>query len=553
MSEPSLLRIIPLGGLGEFGMNIMVYAYGDDLIVVDCGMMFPDAGILGVDAVIPDMTWLFERADDVRAIFLTHGHEDHIGATPFLLEKVKAPVYGTPLTVGFVRDKLREFDMLDQADVRLMTPREIIDAGPFKVEPIHVTHSIVDAVALAIRTPRGTIIHTGDFKIDQTPVDGKPTDLSRIAAYGEEGVLLLVSDSTNAVYEGYSKSERRVSAGLDRIFGEAKGRIVVTTFASHIHRIQQIVDLTKKHKRKIYFLGRSVVDNVDTAERLGWMHIPRSVRPSSAKTVDEAPMQTVIVTTGTQGEPSSALARIALNEHKAVQLEPGDTVIISARTIPGNERAVTHVIDHIYRRGAEVRYDDTSDIHVSGHGLSEELKLMINLARPQHFVPMHGTLRHLVHHARLAEATGIRRDRIMVITNGEVIEIDDMGARIASEGVPTGKVFVDQQFEEVAGIVVRDRQHLAEDGFVIVVAALDRNGKLAREPEIITRGFVHVDESGDILNEVRELLTAMFSDSSAEELRDAEIVQEKMRSLLKRYFRKTLNRRPMILPVVWEM
>jgi ribonuclease J len=443
--------------------------------------------------------------------------------------------------------------MRADADLREIEPRTPIECGPFTVEPVHVTHSIVDAVGFAIRTPLGNVIHTGDFKIDHTPVDRKSTDVRRFAAYGEEGVLLLVSDSTNAIAEGYSRSERIVGEALDSIFNRVRGRIVVTTFASHIHRIQQIVDMTAKHGRKVFFVGRSVVENVATAERLGWMHIPREVRPGHGKPEDERPEKTVIVTTGTQGEPRSALARIALGEMRSVQLDPGDVVIFSARAIPGNEKKISHVIDHLYRRGAEVIQDDRG-IHVSGHGWSEELKTMIHLTNPKYFMPMHGTLRHLVRHAQIAQSVGIPKKQIFVITNGEVLEIGQDAAAISTERVPVGKVFVDGQAEEVATVVLRDRKHLAEDGFVIVVVALDMSrGVVTREPEIITRGFVHVDESEDILDEVREQLNDMLAESGQEELQDPEIVQEKMRALLKRYFRKRLNRRPMILPVVWEM
>jgi ribonuclease J len=548
-----MLRIIPIGGLGEFGTNLMLYELDDSAIVVDCGMMFPDAGILGVDAVIPDMTYVFERKEKIAAIFLTHGHEDHIGALPFLAEEVHAPVYGMPLTLGFVEKKLDELGLRESVELRTLTPRLAVMAGPFEVEPIHVTHSIVDAVALAIRTPLGTIIHTGDFKLDTSPIDNRPTDLGRIAQYGEEGVLLLASDSTNAIVEGYSGSERRVAAALDQIFARAKGRIVITTFASHIHRIQQIIDAAKTHRRKVFLLGRSVVDNVEIAERLGRIHFPREVRPGM-RPIDENPEETVIITTGTQGEPTSALSRIALDEHKAIHLEPGDTVIISARAIPGNERAISHLIDHLYRRGASVVHDETPGIHVSGHACREELKTMLTLVRPRYFIPMHGTLRHLVEHARVAESAGIPHENAFVITNGEIVEIDAEGARISTARVTVGKVFIDQQLEEVAEVVVRDRKHLAEDGFVIVVVALDTNtGQLSREPEIITRGFVHVDASSDILNEIRQTLSTLFAGTSAEEMADPEILQEKMRSTLKRYFRKKLNRRPMILPVVWEM
>jgi len=540
------LRIIPLGGLGEIGMNLMVYEYGADTILVDCGMMFPDAATLGVDVIIPDMSYLFERAEGVRAVFLTHGHEDHIGAVPFLVEKLKIPVYGMPLALGFVEDKLEEFGI--EAELHPIQPRDVIEVGPFRVEAIRVTHSIIDALGFAITTPAGTIIHTGDFKIDHTPVDAKTTDLARFAEYGERGVLALLSDSTNALVPGHGPSEKTVGAGLDRIFSTARGRIIITTFASHIHRVQQVIDLARRHNRKVILIGRSLVDNTETAERLGYLRFPREQRGANREL---APAETVILTTGTQGEPSSALSRMAIGEHKQIDITRGDIVVISARTIPGNERAVNHVIDNLYRRGAEVVSHEQPDIHVSGHACQEELKLMLNLTRPQFFIPIHGTLRHLIHHARLAEATGVPHGA--VITNGQVVEIEDGELRILEERVPNGKVFIDAEAEEVPEVVVRDRQHLAEDGFVIVVVAVDSDGRLVREPEIITRGLVHVDESQDVLDEVRELLAQIFKTSPADELRDSDLLQEKMRAALKRYFRKNMGRRPLILPVIWEM
>ena len=549
-----ILRVIPIGGLGEFGMNLMVYELAESLIVVDCGMMFPDASTMGVDVVIPDMTYLYERAEKVAGIFLTHGHEDHIGAVPFLAAKIKAPVFGSALTLGFVRDKLVEFGMEDDVELRLMKPRDVAVAGDFTVEAIHITHSIIDSLALAIRTPLGSIIHTGDFKLDQTPVDGPPSDLGRIAQYGEEGVLLLLSDSTNAVYGGFAKSESVVGPALENVFFRSKGKIILTTFASHIHRIQQVIDVAKKFRRRVHLVGRSLVDNMATAERLGYVRFPREVRPHSNKIADERPEDVVIITTGTQGEPTSALSRIALNEHKQVELEPGDTVIVSARTIPGNERAVSHVIDRLLKRGADVLYEEIGELHVSGHAYQDELKLMMNLARPRFFIPMHGSRRHLARHAKLAEAVGIPKERVFVITNGEVVEIDGERGQILEERVPAGKVFIDHQTEEVSELVVRDRQHLAEDGFVIVVLAINLNtGEIVRDPEIITRGFVHVDASGDLLAEVRDLLLQSLAEKPSDELRDSEMIQEQMRAILKRFFRKKLDRRPMILPVVWEM
>ena len=540
------LRVIPLGGLGEIGMNLMIYETDDAAIVVDCGMMFPDAATLGVDVIVPDMTYIFDNAAKFKAVFLTHGHEDHIGALPFLLERVQLPVYGMPLTLGFVRDKLDEFGV-DGTELRALMPRDVVEAGPFRVEALRVTHSIVDALGFAITTPQGVVIHTGDFKIDHTPIDSKPTDLARFAQYGENGVLLLVSDSTNALVPGHGPSERIVGGALDRVFSNARGRIIVTTFASHIHRVQQVIDAARKSKRKVMMLGRSLVDNVETAERLGYLRFAREVRASGSEDAREL----VIMTTGTQGEPSSALSRMSVGEHKQITIEQGDIVVISARTIPGNERAVAHVIDNLYRRGAEVVTHETPDVHVSGHACEEELKLMINVTRPKFFIPMHGTLRHLIHHARLAERVGVPHGA--VLTNGQIAVIDNDDLSVLEERVAQGKVFVDAEAEEVPEVVVRDRQHLAEDGFVIVVVAVDSNGRLIRDPEIITRGLVHVDASQDILDEVRALLVGIFQESPADELRDSDLLQEKMRAALKRYFRKEMGRRPLILPVVWEM
>jgi ribonuclease J len=541
------LRIIPLGGLGEIGMNCMIYEYGGEAIVVDCGMMFPDAATLGVDVIVPDMSYIYDNAERFRAVFLTHGHEDHIGAVPFLVERVPLPVYGMPLTLGFVRDKLEEFS-IDDIELRAIMPRDVVEVGPFRIEAIRVTHSIVDAIGLAITTPAGTIIHTGDFKIDHTPIDGKSTDLARFAEYGERGVLALMSDSTNALVPGHGPSERTVSGALDRIFANAKGRIIATTFASHIHRVQQVIDSARRYNRKVLLIGRSLVDNIETAERLGYVKFPRDARASSA---DLDPHKLVIMTTGTQGEPTSALSRMSIGEHKQIAIESGDTVVISARTIPGNERAVAHVIDNLYRRGAEVISHEYPDVHVSGHACEEELKLMLNMTRPKFFIPIHGTLRHLIHHARLAQSVGVPHG--LVITNGQVAEIDGGAGRVLEQRVPNGKVFIDAEAEEVPEVVVRDRQHLAEDGFVIVVVAVDSNGRLIRDPEIITRGLVHVDASQDVLDEVRRQLVGMFSESATDELRDSDLLQEKMRAMLKRYFRKTMGRRPLILPVIWEM
>jgi ribonuclease J len=544
------LRILPLGGLGVFGMNLMIYEAGERIIVVDCGMMFPDSSTLGVDAIIPDMTYLFERADRIEGIFLTHGHEDHIGAVPFLVERVDAPVYGTPLTIGFVRDKLREFDL--EAELRILRAGESVTLPSFVVEAVHVTHSIVDSVALLIECSDGVIVHTGDFKLDPAPIDGRLTDIERLRRAGERGVLALVSDSTNAIHPGRSQSESQVASALRQVFESARGRILVTTFASHIHRIQQIVNEARRSGRRVHLVGRSVVDNTETAERLGYLSIPREVRGDVRD--DARAHEMVIITTGTQGEPTSALSRISRGEHKQVSLEEGDVVVISARTIPGNERAVNHLMDQLFRRGADVVYDEIPQIHATGHACRDELLEVIELTRPRFFIPMHGTYRHLVKHAAIAREAGIPDDRVLVIENGDAAAIDGGAATIERSAVPFGKVFIDRQAEEVADVVLRDRKHLAEDGFVIVVLALNLNtGEVVRDPEIITRGLLHVDSSADKLAEIRDLILSRLAENSREELKDAELVQEVMRATLKRYFRKRFDRRPMILPVVWEM
>ncbi len=527
-------------------MNLMIYETADAAIVVDCGMMFPDAATLGVDVIVPDMSYIFERASRFKAVLLTHGHEDHIGAVPFLLERVPLPVYGMPLTLGFLSDKLQEFGV--EAELHRIQPRDVFQVGPFRIEALRVTHSIIDALGFAIETPVGTVIHTGDFKIDHTPIDARPTDLARFAEYGERGVLLLTSDSTNALVPGHCPSERTVGGAFDRVFSAARGRIIVTTFASHIHRVQQVIDAARKFRRKVLMVGRSLVDNVETAERLGYLRFPREARASSG---DLDPSELVIMTTGTQGEPSSALARMSVGEHRQISIEEGDVVVISARAIPGNERAIAHMIDNLYRRGADVVSHEQPDIHVSGHACQEELRLMLSVTRPKFFIPIHGTLRHLIHHGRIAQDVGVPHG--VVITNGQVAEIDRDGLRAEAERVAHGKVFIDAEAEEVPEVVVRDRQHLAEDGFVIVVLAVDSDGHLIRDPEIITRGLVHVDASQEMLEELRRQILGIFSETPMEELRDSDLLQEKTRALIKRYFRKTMGRRPLILPVIWEM
>ncbi|MBW3565201.1 MAG: ribonuclease J [Acidobacteria bacterium] len=546
------LRIIPLGGLGEFGRNTMVFETGRSAIIVDCGMSFPEPSTLGVDVVLPDLTYVESIREKVHGIFLTHGHEDHIGAVPYLANIVDAPIFGRPLTLAFVKEKFVEMPPANDVDLRVIRPREAVEVGDFRVEAIHVTHSIVDAAAFAIQTPEGMVIHTGDYKFDPTPVAGPPSDLARFGQLGDEGVTLLVGDSTNSMSPGVCGSESSVGRSLEKYFESSEGRIFFTTFASHVHRLQQVVELAEEFDRRIWLVGRSLIENVAHAERLGYLSIPRHVR-GDGKTVDDDDLDAVIICSGSQGEPNSSLARIARREHRVATVVPGDMVIFSARTIPGNERSVMHVIDHLLDSGAEIVYEQEG-IHVSGHAYLEELKTMFTLTRPRFFIPAHGSRLNLERHAEVAEAMGIEPNAVLRIVNGDVAEIDGDVARILDEKVPAGRVFVDREQEEVPTLVVRDRQHLGEDGFVIVVAAIDQQaGELVRDPEIITRGVIHVDANQAFIDEVRKLLRDAMNDASLDEIRDVENVQEMMRRELKRFFRKRLGRRPMILPVVWEM
>jgi ribonuclease J len=541
------LRVIPLGGLGEIGMNLMVYEYGEDAIIVDCGMMFPEAATLGVDVVIPDFTYLVENASKLRGLFLTHAHEDHYGATPFLLQRLSIPVFALPYTTAILREKLVEHELEESAHLRSIQPREIVELGSLRVEAIRVTHSTVDSVGFAIRTPVGTIIHSGDFKIDPTPLDDRQTDMERFAAYGEEGVLLLVSDSTNILFGGHCPSERAVTQPMGAVMREAPGRVIVTTFSSHLHRIQQVLSIGEQLGRPVEVMGRSMLRNVDVAERLGYLR-----RRRLAATVHTEDRK-VVVLTGSQGEPRAALSRAAIDENRKLQLGRGDTVVFSARIIPGNERPIQRLIDNIYRRGADVIAHERPHIHASGHAYTEELKMLIDAVRPKFFIPMHGTLQFLIHHARLAAEAGMGADRTAVITNGDIAEVRRDRCRVLRKAVPHGKVFIDGEAAEVPEVVVRDRRHLADDGFVIVVVAMDSAGRLMRNIEIITRGVLHVDANQHVLEDVRSSLTALLESAPLDELLDRDLLQDKLRVAVKRYFKKKFGRRPLILPVVWEM
>jgi len=551
------IQLIPLGGLGEFGMNSMAIRYGDDIIVVDAGMMFPDAELLGVDIVTPDFTYLEQNREHVRALILTHGHEDHIGAVPFLLSELNIPVYGTAFTLGLVERRLEEHELHEEAKLKKVKPGEKVEIGPFSVEFIHVTHSIVSCVALAITTQLGVIIHTGDFKVDPTPTDNELFDLHTLAEYGKRGVLLLMSDSTNVDRPGYTESERAVRPRLEDIFYRAEQRLVISCFSSSIHRLQQIVDICSEYGRKVAFLGRSMLNVTEIAHNLGLIELPDGIllRPQDIMQTD--PAKVVVVASGTQGEPMSALSRIAVDNHKNISVRPGDTVVLSARIIPGNEKGIYRMINHFAKRGADVVYGSMNPpVHVSGHGSVEELKLVLNLVRPRYFVPVHGEYRQLSKHASLAQhLRGAGLEETFVIETGETIEVDRQGAR-RGEKVQVGRICIDSGTidEVVEDIVIRDRRHLSEDGFVLPIIAISKNsGKSESLPEIVSRGFMSMEEGTDLLRDARQLVLKTIEGSTAEERGDWGVMQEKIRSDLKRFISKQTSRRPLIMPVILEV
>lgn len=552
-----LLQVIPLGGLGEFGMNCLALRYGDDILVIDAGMMFPDAELLGVDIVTPDFTYLEQHREMVRGLLLTHGHEDHIGAVPFLLSEIQAPVYGTEFTLALVERRLEEHEMADRARLNRVRPGDRVTLGPFEVEFIHVTHSIVHSVALAIRTPLGVVIHTGDFKIDPTPTDNELFDLHTLAEYGKRGVLLLLSDSTNVDRPGYTPSERAVLPRLEEIFNRAQRRVVITCFASSVHRIQQILDIAEQSGRKVAFIGRSMLTYTEIAHSLGLLRIPDNLllRPQD---VMSAPAHRVVaVVSGTQGEPMSAMSRVAVDNHKHLRLERGDVVVHSARIIPGNEKAIGRMMNHVARRGAEVVAGQMNPpVHVSGHASQEELKLLLNLVRPRYFVPLHGEYWQMSKHAVLAaHLSDYGLEDTFVLETGQTLVIDENGAR-RGENVPVGRVCIDSGSidEVVEDMVIRDRRHLSEDGFLIPIIAIDKHtGRLEGMPEIVTRGFVSPEERADLLAQARDVVVRTVEASTDEERSDWGMIQEKIRADLKRFLNKQTQRRPLVLPVILEV
>jgi ribonuclease J len=551
------LQIIPLGGLGEFGMNSMAIRYGDDIIVIDAGMMFPDAELLGVDIVTPDFAYLEEHREKVRALVLTHGHEDHIGGIPFLLSTLNLPIYGTAFTLALVERRLEEHDMVREAKLNTVKAGQIIEIGPFKIEFIHVTHSIVSAVALAITTPLGVIIHTGDFKVDPTPTDNIPFDLHTFAEYGKRGVLLLMSDSTNVDRAGYTDSERAVRPRLEQIFATAERRLVISCFSSSIHRLQQILELADEYGRKVAFLGRSMLSTTEISHNLGLLEIPNGILLRPQDIMSANPAKVCVVISGTQGEPMSALSRVAVDNHKNLSIEKGDTVVLSARIIPGNEKAIGRMMNHVAKRGGDLVYGSMNPpIHVSGHGSSEELKLILNLIRPRYFIPIHGEYRQLAKHAQVAShLSHAGLERSFVLETGQTVEIDERGARYGNN-VKVGRLCIDSGSldEVVEDMVIRDRRHLSEDGFVLPIIAINKNtGKPEGLPEIVSRGFVSMEDSAVIMQEARQIVARTLETSNAEERTDWGVMQEKIRADLKRFLNKQTSRRPLIMPVILEV
>ncbi len=550
--QNSKLQIIPLGGLGEFGMNCLAVRWEDDILVIDAGLMFPETELLGVDIVVPDISYLVENRQHVRAILLTHGHEDHIGGLPWILSELKVPVYATEFTLAYVEGKLEEHEMLDETELIEITPREKFTIGPFTIEPIRVTHSLVDCVALAIDTPAGVIIHTGDFKIDLTPLDDKAFDMHTFAEYGRRGVLALLQDSTNVERSGYTPSERAVIPRLDEVFARTQKKLFFSCFSSSIYRIRIALELARQHGRKVAVIGRSMVDSTEIAQDLGYIEIPPGLVINPGQLRDYPPEQLMILISGTQGEPMSALSRAAVDNHKHARIDAGDTVVLSSRIIPGNEKNIHRVIDHLNRREADVICDDGASglIHVSGHGSQDELRLLINLVRPKFFIPVHGDYRFLRRHAKIAMETGAVEHAI-VIEDGDVLELDKDDAR-KRDKVTAGRVLIDSgsSIDVVEDLVIRDRRILSEDGVVLAVLAINkRTGKIERPPEVIMRGF----GGADITDQARETVFKTLDSLSSEQKSDYGMVNEKVRVELKRLIQKSTGRRPMIMPVILEI
>ena len=548
------LKIIPLGGLGEIGKNLTVYEYGQDIVVVDCGLGFPDEELYGIDVVIPDITYLKQNKDKIRGIVITHGHEDHIGALPYVMRELDVPIYATSLTAGIIELKLEEFDLLYNTQIFTKKAGDRFKLGCFEVEFIHVNHSIADSVALAIRTPIGTVIHTGDFKIDVTPIQGEMIDLARLGQLGKQGVLALLSDSTNVERPGHTDSERKVAEKFDELFKGCEKRIIVTTFASNVQRIQQIVNVAAKYKRKVAVTGRSMENMIKVARELGYMDIPEGVLVELNQIKGQPKDRTVIISTGSQGESMSALYRMAFSEHKQINIDAGDRIIISASAIPGNETTVSKVIDELFHKGAEVIYDRHTDLHVSGHASQEDQKMMLALTKPKFFIPVHGEYRMLCKHAELGRIMGVEPNNIVIAENGSVIELSRKSIK-SVDIVPAGRVFVDGSgVGDVGSIVLRDRKHLAQDGMIVVVLALSgEDSSLISGPEIVTRGFIYEKESEDLIEEMKRVIFESLESCRHQRITDWAGIKNKVRTNLTGYLYKTTKRSPMILPVIAEI
>ena len=540
------LKIIPLGGLGEIGKNMMMMEYENDIIIIDAGLMFPEEGMLGIDLVIPDISYLLERREKIRGIIITHGHEDHVGALPYLLPQLDVPVYSTKLTQGLISLKQRK--ALSGAKLKVVPPGGEVTLGKFKVEFFPVCHSIPDAVGLIISTPVGTVVHSGDFKLDYTPVDGRPTDLSRLAQLGAQGVLLLLSDSTYAELPGYTPSERVVGETLDHIMADAQGRVIVTTFSSLVSRIQQVIDAAAKHQRRVFIVGRAMSDITRMALELGYLNAPDGILARLDELHGLPRNQIVFVTTGSQGEPTSALVRMANRDHRQLHILKGDTVVISASPVPGNESLVNRTVDSLFKQGAQVIYDKVAPVHVHGHGSQEELKLLLNLVKPRFFVPIHGEYRHLDFHGRLAQSVGIPKDNIFVLEDGDILELSPQTAKLTGK-VSAGNVYVDGlSVGDIGSVVLRNRRMLSRDGIVVVIIAVNKQtGKLVGRPDIVSRGFVDTRESRDMIEDSRDLV-ARTLDRGGERAANWSFISTKVRETLSNFYYERTRRRPMILP-----
>lgn len=549
------IKIVPLGGLGEVGKNITLYEYDGDMLLVDCGMTFPDEDTPGVDSVIPDFTYVLENRDKIKGLVVTHGHEDHIGAIPYLLKQFNIPIYATRLTIGLISGKLKEHKLLGDAKLNEVADGKIISVGKFNVEFIHVNHSIPDAVGFAISCAAGTVVHMGDFKIDTTPIDDKVIDIARFAELGKSGVLALLSDSTNAERPGYTSSERLVGESFSNLFKKAEGhRIVVATFSSNIHRIQQIIDEAARCKRKVAVSGRSMINVVNVASELGYLTVPSGVLVDIDTIKNYSPHELVVITTGSQGEPMSALTRMATNEHRQVEIAPGDMIIISATPIPGNEKLVSRVVNELMKRGANVVYEKMYDVHVSGHACQEEQKLILSIVKPKYFIPVHGEQKHLYKHAQLAYAMGIDYKNVVIASNGNVIELSNTGIK-CSETVPAGRVLVDGLgVGDVGSIVLRDRKHLAEDGIILVNVAIDSiTREVVSGPDIVSRGFVYVKESDELMTELNNVVCNVLEDCYVKNIRDWNTIKTRIKDSVAKFLYSRTHRSPMVLPVIMEI